>query len=493
MTTESENGRKRRGSSRLIQLAEEVIVSLFHDARGIAYAQVEVADHRETWAITSGTFGHLLRRLHYDLTGEGLAEEVLKEATATLQAKARFGGPELEVHRRVATWEGGVVVDLGDAQWRTISVSADGWRVVHKPGVHFVRDKSTLPLPEPTRGGSIEELHRFTNCADQDSWHLLCGALVMCFHPRGPFPVIYITGEQGSAKSTLSRMISSLADPNIAPLVMGTPQVSDLAVVASGIRLLGFDNVSRVSPAFSDALCQLVTGIGHRARELFTDGEQFILDLKTPVQLNAIGHVINRPDLLDRVALVELAPIPPEQRRTEEEFWADWEQSRPRILGAILDGVVAAVANADRLQLDSHPRMADFARWGEAAGRSFGWAPGTFTNALEGSRQDLLEGSADARPEIGALLTFMEAQEDWTGSASDLLKLLSNTAGESTAKSSIWPKRADTLSNRLTQHAPLLRTHGVEINRGREAGGNRQRFLRITRAGDTGTQRDAQS
>jgi hypothetical protein len=50
---------------------------------------------------------------------------------------------------------------------------------------------------------------------------------------------------------------------------------------------------------------------------------------------------------------------------------------------------------------------------------------------------------------------------------------------------------ASSLSNRLVEHAPLLRQHGIEIQRGREAGGNRKRFLRITMERDAGTRGDA--
>ena len=83
------------------------------------------------------------------------------------------------------------------------------------------------------------------------------------------------------------------------------------------------------------------------------------------------------------------------------------------------------------------------------------------------------------------------AGDPWTGSATDLLTKLSDIAGGETAGSRSWPKRADTLSNRLIEHAPLLRQHGIEVQRGREGGGKRKRFLRITMQGDAGTRRDA--
>ena len=483
--------RRRRPSSGLVDLAAHAGIEVFHTEDGASYAAVEVDGHRETWPLRSEGFTLWLRRLHYGATEEGIGEEVLAEAVATLEAQALFDGEQRQVYRRVAGLADRILIDLGDPDWRAIEVTPDGWSVIEDPDAHFVRDPTTLALPVPVHGGSIEEFREFANCADEGSWQRLVGSLVMCLNPQGPYPVIYPTGEQGSAKSTLSRLISSLVDPRTAPLLMGNPSTRALAVLASSVWLVGFDNVSKVSPALSDALCQLATGGGYRTRKLYTDGESFVLDLKRPVLLNAIGRVIERPDLLDRVALIELAPIPPEQRRTEADLEAAWKKARPRIFGALLDGVAVALARAGDVELEGFPRMADLARWGEAAGSAFGWLPGAFTAALEGSRQELLEGSADAHPEIAALLKFMEKKPEWTGSASELLEALRGVANESVVTSRVWPKQPATLSNRLIEHAPLLRTYGLEVTRGREAGGKRERFLRITEGRDAGTRRDA--
>lgn len=481
----------RRASSRLIHLAEHAGIEPFRTPEGTAHATVKVDQHHETWQLRSNGFALWLRKLHYEAVEEALPEDALGETIATFEAKALFAAEEREVHRRVAKEGDRVLVDVGDKDWRTIEISAEGWGPPENPDVRFVRDASARAVAEPTPGGSIEELRDFANCANEGSLMLLCGFLVMCLNPRGPYPVAYPTGEQGSAKSTVSRLICDLVDPRIAPLHMGNPSIRDLAVIANSVWVVGFDNVSKVTPALSDALCQLATGGGYRTRELYTNAEPFVIDLKQPVLLNGIGQVIERPDLLDRVALIELAPIPPEHRRTEEEFWSAWEGARPRILGALLDGVAAALAGAEDVELEDFPRMADFARWGEAAGSAFGWEPGAFTAALEGSRQDLLEGSADAHPEIGALLTFMEERDEWSGSASELLNVLTDATDDAVTGSKVWPKRPDTLSNRLIQHAPLLRTHGLEIVRGREGGGKRKRFLLITKTGDAGTRGDA--
>jgi ABC-type antimicrobial peptide transport system ATPase subunit len=36
--------------------------------------------------------------------------------------------------------------------------------------------------------------------------------------PRGPYPLLAISGEQGSAKTVLCKLLKALVDPNAAPV-----------------------------------------------------------------------------------------------------------------------------------------------------------------------------------------------------------------------------------------------------------------------------------
>jgi hypothetical protein len=41
--------------------------------------------------------------------------------------------------------------------------------------------------------------------------------LLASLRPSGPYPLLAISGEQGSAKTVLSKMLKALVDPNVAP------------------------------------------------------------------------------------------------------------------------------------------------------------------------------------------------------------------------------------------------------------------------------------
>jgi putative DNA primase/helicase len=56
-----------------------------------------------------------------------------------------------------------VYLDLGDAAWRAVHITENGWRIVATPPVMFRRSPGLLPLPEPCRSGSLEELRPLVN------------------------------------------------------------------------------------------------------------------------------------------------------------------------------------------------------------------------------------------------------------------------------------------------------------------------------------------
>src|SRR6185436_9895405 len=109
--------------------------------------------------------------------------------------------------------------------------------------------------------------------------------------------------------------------------------------------------------------------------------EEKIFDAMRPVLLNGIDNVAGRSDLLDRAVPLHLRTISEKERKSEADLWTAFEAIRPRVLGALLDGVVDALEKKDSVRLESYPRMADFAIWATAAEDGLGWAPGTFMAA----------------------------------------------------------------------------------------------------------------
>jgi hypothetical protein len=78
---------------------------------------------------------------------------------------------------------------------------------------------------------------------------LLISWLVAAFRPGYPFPVLVIHGEQGSAKSTASKMLRELIDPNVAPLRSEQRDERDLMLAATNGWVIALDNLSKLPPA----------------------------------------------------------------------------------------------------------------------------------------------------------------------------------------------------------------------------------------------------
>jgi hypothetical protein len=106
-----------------------------------------------------------------------------------------------------------IYLDLADEHWHAVEIGPDGWRVNGCPPVRFRRPAGMLPLPVPERGGSIEALLPFLNLSSRNDFVIVMAWLLAALRARGPYPLLAISGEQGSAKTVLSKMLKALPMP----------------------------------------------------------------------------------------------------------------------------------------------------------------------------------------------------------------------------------------------------------------------------------------
>ena len=137
-------------------------------------------------------------------------------------------------------------------------------------------------------------------------------------------------------------------------------------------------------------------------------------------------------------------------------MWAAFELERPLILGVLLDAVAKGLAELPCTKLDRLPRMADFALWATACETAL-WPSGTFWSAYCGNRDEAVDGVIDADPIASAVRAVMTTRTEWTGTASELLGALAETAGERIAKAKTWPDSGLPAQNR---HRHQLRPRG---------------------------------
>lgn len=458
------DGKQRRTQADvLIELGGKA--DLFHAPDGVAFASLEIDGHRETHAIHRKVFRQWLTRTYYKKEERAPGSQALQDALGVLEARARFDGKEIPTWLRIGEANGAIYLDLGDEKWKAVKITADGWEVVPEAGCRFRRAPGLRPLPVPSRGGSITSLRNFVNVADDRDFRLLVGFLLATFSPTGPFPLVDFQGEQGSAKTSAARFMRELIDPASVPLRTMPRDERDLHIAATNGWLLTFDNVSRLTPWISDALCRLATGGGFSTRQLYTDQDEVLFDVQRPVILTGIEDVVERDDLRDRAIIVTLPTIPDHARKDERTLWAAFERVRPDLVGAMLDAVSTALRDLDHVDLADLPRMADFARWVTAGERAFGWTPGAILEAYLDNRGLAVRQFLDGDRFATEIVKYITEIEVFTGTSTALLDVLNNRVLERD-RGPNWPKTARGLSGQLRRIAPALRGDGFDVTPG---------------------------
>jgi hypothetical protein len=455
-------------SATLVRLSAQA--EYFHTPEGEAYALIPLEGHRETWRVKSPTFRRWLRKLFFDAHDKPPSHQAVQDALGVIEAAAQFDGIECQVFTRVAAFGGAVYLDLANDRWEAVEITAAGWCVRADPPVRFRRTTGMLPIPTPVSGGSLTELRPFLNVGDEASWRLTVGWLVAALSPTSPYPVLILQGEQGSAKSFTARLLRALIDPSTVPLCSPPRDEHDLVISATNAWVMAYDNLSGLPAWLSDGFCRLSTGGGLRTRQLYTDDEEALFGATRPLILNGIEDVATKSDLLDRSIIVKLLRI--EKYRVEKELLPEFEAARPRILGALLDAVAAALRNLPTTRIEALPRMADAALWVTAAEPALPWPPGGFLDSYTGNRNEATEIALDADPLAAPVLQLMENRETWEGKATELLSALEDYLGEKPPKG--WPANASKLSGGLRRLAPSLRAAGIEVTPGVNRGHQRR-------------------
>jgi hypothetical protein len=341
----------------LVRLADDVELFCEPDGNGDrAYATVQANGRFETYRVNSNEFKRWLTYEFYSAYGEAVSSQPMQDAINTPASKAYHEGRRHKVFIRIGEAGGKIYYDLGDEAWRVVEIDSDGWRVLSKSPVKFVRPAGYKAQVMPVGGGSLDELRRFINVSSEDDWTLFVAWLVSSYRATGPYAILSLAGTQDAAKSTTTKMLRLLVDPSTALVRSQPKEERDLMVGAKNNWLLAFDNLSHVSEWLSDALCRVSTGGGQANRENYTNGDEYLFEVMRPVVMNGIEELATRPDLADRTINVFLPSLRDDQRKDEKTLYEEYNEAMPLILGAIFDVLSAAIKNLPSTQLVKHPR-----------------------------------------------------------------------------------------------------------------------------------------
>ncbi len=312
----------------------------------------------------------------------------------------------------------------------------------------------------------------FLNLPDRDDFVLVVAWLLGALRAGGPFPLLAISGEQGSAKTVLSKMLRALIDPSVAPVRALPREDRELFIAANNGHVLAFDNLTSLSPWLSDTLCRLTSGGAFAVRQLYTDQDEVLFAAARPVILNGIEDVITRPDLADRAIMLTLGPITRSAAAPGERAVAGVRASRDRTFWARCSMRQRTAckhcpgfgSNACRAwpTLRSGPRPAR-----PPAGRPARSKTRIGTTAAPRSKTS----STPTRWPPGCATSWRSGRPGRALRPICCRRALRPSGNAIAGKTSVpvrWPRNPRALAGRLRRAQTFLRTLGIEIDFGRE-------------------------
>jgi len=444
----------------IVETIQNAGIDIFPDFIGQVWAAIPTGNgYVEHIQLSSAKFKRWVAAGFYKRFDRIPNTKAIEDAILVLTGLADKTTPR-EVYLRVAHLENEVIFDLGDT---FVVIGKDGYHLVQNPPEPFRRPVGMrkLPLPDPDteKGNRLDFLLGDIFGLDGDNLTLVTGFLIGTLGP-GDYPILALSGEQGSGKTTLAEGLKRIVDPSEVNLKSPPKDSEGLSVAAANSWLLAYDNLSSVPDWLSDGLCRIASGTGFSTRRFYVNNEEVLIKHWRPIIVNSIPEIVSRGDLADRSILVNLEPLPVIQEKGK--FWKKFEKMLPYILHALFTAVATALANRDNVNLHSVPRLADFTTWVEASLPATWMSSGEFLNAYLQNRDKATTGLLDYSVLGIEIQRFIAKHKSWAGSASDLLEQISLSAlGD--VPDAIKRMTPRTLSNELRRLSPLLRKVGISV------------------------------
>lgn len=345
----------------LAQTIEDVNFYVDKNDKQIFYAEfLNNAGKTEFVRLNSDTFKSFLFAKSFKLADEKAylnPDDAIQKLKHLLLYYKTYAIVDVNI-RTAGNLKDGIEYDLQLDNLDTVKISPRGWRLSPRMK-KFIVPKISLPqvAPRQTNDSPLKLLKPFVNLRG-DMFLLFVIWLVQAFSHRTHFALL-VLAEKGSGKSTLSKIIKRIIDPcsfEVSPI---PDKRDDLVVLLYNSFLCCFDNVSNISADVSDIFCGAVTGTASIKRALYTDSELSISRLHNTLVINGIGVVPGKDDLAERMLLLKLNKLKPQELKGDSDIWTKFESQLPYILGSIFNTLSKAMTEIKNIKPQKSHRMAD--------------------------------------------------------------------------------------------------------------------------------------
>jgi hypothetical protein len=490
------------------------------DKRSRQLYLVTTTGNRIAYAITDTTLHHLIACAMDDqgvLVEPKDIETWLKQGAFSRSRNAE----KIEVTQRVkgSPHQGKITLDIGDEKRTFITLSAKDEVVMHTechdPHTVMLHVADQHPLPLPTAsdidvGEAIEKLLKVLPISGWQAYLFIGWLTFNLTHEldvRIPRVFLVLLGGQGSGKTSLCQhVIQRFLDPYRHGVQSLVPNTEDLVVSSRQTYVPIYDNMSRISPALSDNLCQMATGGAIIRRKRYSDHDSAISQLQRTLVFNSIEQPFTKSDLISRCLFLSFPPLAPEARRSETDLVDDLERNEAEIMQGLLMLCVDILKEWPQATPVHPGRAIDFSRWLAAFDRVLEKAPedadthasdsmpDNVDEALDGdamysvtsledayqvSLQQCYLASLGDHPLAYLIYRIVEttAGDVWEGTPQELFNLIQREirSGYTQLHPRQLPDNAIALGRQLDKYSALLKQVGVHVERYRQ----RQRMIRL--------------
>ena len=439
------------------------------------YCMVESGGTKQVMELGSPDAVSWLAATYHKETNIIIGDDTCGQILNLLKARARLEKiPSEKVYRRTALVDDVLYYDLCNDSWELIRVASDSIRIVRhgEDTPMFQRSLNQSAQVTPDLGSGPDAIGEMCRLLRMNTL-LFKGHLISLFVESIQAPIMLITGQQGSIKSTQSGLIKRMVDPTGDALednLSNFPKkIDDLCIHLVNRQVAAFDNVSGFTAESSDILCTAVSGTKYPKRQLYTDSQEVTLGIMCKIIINGIALDIERGDLMERTIHYRTSAVPRDQRKTAAYVEKEFKRILPRFLGAVFGVLQEAIRIKPSVKKSTPvlPRMADFEELGECISRALGNSPGAFQREYGQSIKDSNDLLNEGIALVPFLLEMLDGKGEVVMSVKEFFVKYRSYAEENQyyVKSRSFPKAPNRLRGHITRHRPLLDEMelGVEI------------------------------
>ncbi len=440
----------------------------------LVYGIITVNDHKETIDLGSSMAIQWIKTLYFEHKGEIHSDETFSNVLSMITAQARQSEEteRVQIFNRLAMTDDAIFYDLCTQDWEAVKITKSGYEIVkmNENTPIFTRKQHQLPqvLPKKEKENALDNLIKLLRVpkSDQEIFKI---HIITLFLEKYPIPMIIVSGEHGSTKSTLTKSIARIVDPSGMNISSIPSSASDIALHLSSRYISNFDNVSEIPQDVSDMFCRAITGEGYSKRKLYSDSNEIIWNYKRKIFVNGISPILEFPDFKERSIFYETMPISEEERMSEEEFNHRLESLMPSVLHeifTILSNVILMYRRIKK-EIKVKLRMADFTIFGECISRMLKNPDLSFVETYKKKQDNDSLKMVDSYPVVKIIIEIMRDEKLLESSMEEFYNKVKEIADANkidTKSSEIkFPQAINQLSRQINQLKSTLRKHDLEI------------------------------